>query len=222
MAAEMPCAEAAVDSAEAKVLPHDAAEQEQDDQAAGESLNKASLMTAISAVLKDRDLHSFCMKDLRSALEQYLSLEEGTLLCRKQELAELAKEEVQRLMEEPKAKARTKGSRPKRKAPSEDWRRLLRKADRAEGGSQGDIRPEEVEPSLTAEVGGQSLELTGKVFASGSLGYHGCARLTLEIGGQPQEVMCQISCAVLGKAPEPQDQPDVTPDVDIAPDAQEL
>ena len=48
----MPCAEAAVDSAEAKVLPHDAAEQEQDDQAAGESLNKASLMTAISAVLK--------------------------------------------------------------------------------------------------------------------------------------------------------------------------
>ena len=53
--------------------------------------------------------------------------------------------------------------------------------------------------SMPAQISGQDLQLTGKTFASGTFGYHGCAGLVVEIGGQRRSMMCQISCALLNE-----------------------
>ncbi|CAE8625353.1 unnamed protein product [Polarella glacialis] len=52
--------------------------------------------------------------------------------------------------------------------------------------------------TLTMQVGGQTLEIPAKSFASGTCGYYTCARIQVTIDGVPRELQCQLNCAVLG------------------------
>ncbi|CAK9017640.1 unnamed protein product [Durusdinium trenchii] len=130
------------------------------------------------------------------AMEQNLDLEAGALESRKAEISELAQAELNR------ETRRTR--RRKRKAVGVDWQRAVRRVEvESAGTAKGPQEPAEEAgalvdmPPISAQIEGHSLQLTGKVFSSGTFGYHGCARLAVEIGGETRSLMCQVSCAVL-------------------------
>ncbi|CAL1158196.1 unnamed protein product [Cladocopium goreaui] len=192
-------------------MQHEKGEDREDALQEPGSLDAKTLSLAVCAVLEGKDLDTVSLKDFRLALEQHLDLKSGALESRKEEINELVKAEIGRPEEKPR---RTQAAaRTKRKAAQVDWRRSVRRAEKAPKASEEKVEGEnpldqeerkdpalDMPPSMPAQISGQDLQLTGKTFASGTFGYHGCAGLVVEIGGQRRSMMCQISCALLNES----------------------
>lgn len=191
-------------------MQHEKGEDREDALQEPGSLDAKTLSLAVCAVLEGKDLDTVSLKDFRLALEQHLDLKSGALESRKEEINELVKAEIGRPEEKPR---RTQAAaRTKRKAAQVDWRRSVRRAEKAPKASEEKVEGEnpldqeerkdpalDMPLSMPAQISGQDLQLTGKTFASGTFGYHGCAGLVVEIGGQRRSMMCQISCALLNE-----------------------
>mmetsp|Transcript_5789 Transcript_5789/g.13633 ORF Transcript_5789/g.13633 Transcript_5789/m.13633 type:complete len:227 (-) Transcript_5789:31-711(-) len=52
--------------------------------------------------------------------------------------------------------------------------------------------------SFTVEIGDRKLQVSKKVFSTGSCGFYGMGKVTLMVGDVPLNLQCQVNCTVIG------------------------
>jgi len=177
--------------------------------------SRAEISETIAALLVDKDLQTVSMNQLKAEIEQELGLDNGALDDRRQELRDLVTAELQRINdpETPQKEKTKKGKKRKHRAAGlsellslaqEKARRIVEK--RASTTEQGESESSEKTSKaeflkgspLSLELGGETLQLNAKSFASGTCGYSTCAKVKVSIDGVERELQCQVNCAVLG------------------------
>eukprot|EP00930_Biecheleria_cincta_P077893 TRINITY_DN6521_c0_g1_i1.p2 TRINITY_DN6521_c0_g1~~TRINITY_DN6521_c0_g1_i1.p2 ORF type:complete len:197 (-),score=56.92 TRINITY_DN6521_c0_g1_i1:30-620(-) len=181
-----------------------------------------NLTNEVKNVLKDRDLSSTSMKEVRAELEKVFGLSPGGLDARKDKIKEIVSAELQRLQvaaAAPPPQPAAGGSAP---AASGKAKRKKQEADGAEaqeaenaGGrpSKAPRGPSAKErqsslmskedfmkkaKSFKIQIGNTTLTVNPKEFSTGSCGFSCSSKVVVDVDGAPLTLQCSLNLPVIG------------------------
>lgn len=192
---------------------------------------ESRLREGVTEVLQGLDLQSTTLGQVRSALEEKLGMNAGSLDEHKLIIRSLLEEKIQQLdvadatqdenPEEDEEEAQTPEPKKRKDKAMKRKRRLIqaaahlmRKCRRTEASkevaaaaAEPDIDLTGVEGPLKVQIGEVQVDVPLKTLYGGRRGFHATRPLTLLMGGRQVELTCMISCAITGvKEPNTSDE----------------